>query len=68
MYWVAMYDVQWEWDDKLKPTSKSITCEYIRIVLRFINDSKLKPTINSIMCDYITTEERFINISEQLKG
>ena len=21
MYWVAMYDVQWEWDDKLNPQS-----------------------------------------------
>ena len=29
MYWVAMYDVQWEWDDKLKPTSNYIVCVYI---------------------------------------
>ena len=43
----------------LKPTSKSIMCEYIRIVLRFTKDSKLKPTINYIICEYITSEERF---------
>ena len=30
MYWVAMYDVQWEWDDKLKPTISCIVCDYIR--------------------------------------
>ena len=35
MYWGAMYDVQFDWNGKLKPTSKSIMCEYIRIVLRF---------------------------------
>ena len=29
MYWVAMYDVQWEWDDKLKPTISCIVCDYI---------------------------------------
>ena len=29
MHWVAMYDVQWEWDDKLKPTISCILFDYI---------------------------------------
>ena len=30
MYWVAMYDVQWEWDDKWKPTISCSMSDYIR--------------------------------------
>ena len=42
MYWVVMYDVQCDWNDKLKPISESIMCGYIRNVLRFKDKPRMQ--------------------------